>query len=92
MDLIVVYIPGTCLTSYEFDCMAWAGGNDVDLEGSYRWQHSNLMMNFTNWRSGEPSGMSQGIEEDCLMIMRNGLWNDGYCDYKAAFICEIANP
>jgi hypothetical protein len=82
-------ILGTCVPQYEYDCPSWTGGNDVDVEGIYRWQHSNVNMNFTYWRSDEPSVSYGGKDEDCVQMMTNGYWNDGYCNENWAFICEI---
>jgi hypothetical protein len=86
------FIPCTCVPHYEYDCLSWTGGNDVEVEGSYRWQHSIGKMNFTNWRSDGPSVSYGGRDEDCVQMMTNGYWNDGHCNENSAFICEIAYP
>jgi hypothetical protein len=86
---VFILIPGTCVMYSEYHCPSWTGGNDVEMEGIYRWQHSNVNMNFTNWRKHEPSTIFKGREEDCVQMMTNGYWNDAYCNEIAAFICEI---
>jgi hypothetical protein len=83
-------IPETCPTSGFWDCTPWTGGNDLAAEGSYRWQHSDSNLNFSNWYPGEPSVYHYGKEEDCIAILKNGQLNDKECSAKTTFICEKA--
>ena len=41
---------------------------------------------YDNWRVGEPN--SDGGEEDCVELYRQGYLNDKSCDKKFRFICK----
>jgi hypothetical protein len=83
-----ILILDTCHGSPFTDCTSWTGGNDISVEGDYRWQSSDSKMNFTNWARKEPSVIHKGREEDCVELMKNGQWNDRDCYYLNPFICE----
>jgi hypothetical protein len=70
------------------DCTAWTGGNDISIEGDYRWQSSDSKMEFTNWHGSQPSVWHEYKQEDCVELMRNGEWNDLNCNAQNTFICE----
>uniref|UniRef100_K1QRK2 Aggrecan core protein n=1 Tax=Magallana gigas TaxID=29159 RepID=K1QRK2_MAGGI len=67
-----------CKSDPFFDCTAWTGGNDLDTEGQYKWDHSNTLMSFTNWHYHEPSlgNPNQALNKDCIDMLRDGVWND----------------
>lgn len=76
---------------YEFEnCTSWTGGNDIQTEGSYKWDHSNTNIIFINWHPNKPSLLipNDTLTKDCIDILRTGLWNDRYCSYLNPFICE----
>ncbi|XP_048751418.2 macrophage mannose receptor 1-like [Ostrea edulis] len=82
----------TCPANLFNDCTAWTGGNDVDVEGQYRWSYSNVPITFYAWKVGEPSlGSPKGAEiRDCIDLLRTGKWNDRPCSYLNPFICEMS--
>ncbi|XP_056001779.1 neurocan core protein-like [Ostrea edulis] len=84
-------VKSTCPT-YLYKCTAWTGGNDVDIEGQYRWSYSNAIFTFHFWQRGEPSVgyPKQAEERDCIDLLRNGKWNDRRCSYLNLFICEMS--
>ncbi|XP_022311803.2 collectin-12-like [Crassostrea virginica] len=73
-----------------FDCTAWIGLNDREVEGTFIWDHSNAALNFTNWYPGEPSmgSLNEAKGKDCVDILRGGLWNDRFCSFLNWAICE----
>ncbi|XP_052695644.1 low affinity immunoglobulin epsilon Fc receptor-like [Crassostrea angulata] len=73
-----------------YDCTAWTGLNDLDIEGQYRWDHSNTPLNFSNWYPGQPSleRPDQALDRDCIDMFRNGAWNDRFCSFLNLVICE----
>jgi hypothetical protein len=71
--------------------MAWTGGNDIEIEGQYRWSYSNTTLTFFAWHPNEPSPTLQLAEaKDCIDLLREGNWNDRPCSYRNPFICEIS--
>ncbi|XP_035869859.1 C-type lectin domain family 4 member G isoform X2 [Phyllostomus discolor] len=53
---------------------------------SYQWI-DGVSLSFSHWNRGEPND-SLG-REDCVMMLRTGLWNDAPCDSeKDNWICE----
>ncbi|XP_065933678.1 uncharacterized protein [Magallana gigas] len=77
--------------TYEYEnCTSWTGGNDIQTEGSYMWDHSNTNINYTNWHPDEPSLIfpNDTLTRDCIDLLRTGLWNDRPCSYLNSFICE----
>lgn len=85
-----VFFKANCKSDPFFDCTAWTGGNDLDVEGQYRWDHSNTLVNFTNWHYHEPSlgDPNQALSKDCIDMLRDGVWNDRPCSYLNSVICE----
>lgn len=79
-----------CSTNIFNECTAWTGGNDINLEGKYVWDHPITSMIFTNWYRNEPSlaDPSKASTRDCIDILRNVKWNDIPCLYFNSFICE----
>lgn len=68
-------------------CSAWTGGNDIDTEGQFVWDHSNTTIGFYNWSPNNPTKLYLNIQ-DCIDIYRNGEWNDRHCSHFNPFICE----
>ncbi|XP_078330832.1 low affinity immunoglobulin epsilon Fc receptor-like [Crassostrea virginica] len=79
-----------CRPDIFFDCTAWTGLNDLDIEGTYVWDHSNGPLIFSNWHHQEPSllSKSEALTKDCIDILRGGVWNDRPCSYLNWVICE----
>ena len=68
---------------------SWIGLNDVAVEGMYRWESDNLLVNYTYWGTEEPNDYA-GVE-DCVAVWGGfsaGFWNDDYCDSEKYYICE----
>ncbi|XP_057565555.1 C-type lectin domain family 4 member G [Hippopotamus amphibius kiboko] len=52
----------------------------------YQWV-DGVPLSFSHWNKGEPND-SLG-REDCVMMLRTGMWNDARCDSKEdCWICE----
>ena len=67
----------------------WIGLSDSAVEGSYRWESDNSLVNYTHWGTEEPNDFA-GVE-DCVAVWGGasaGYWNDDYCDSEKYFICE----
>ena len=73
-----------------FNCTAWTGLNDLDIEGRYIWDHSNASLTLTNWHPKEPSlsKPEQALNRDCIDILRGGGLNDRPCTHLNWVICE----
>nr|XP_022311364.1 low affinity immunoglobulin epsilon Fc receptor-like [Crassostrea virginica] len=84
------YLENVNCLSLLWDCTAWTGLNDIDIEGSYVWDHSNAPISFSNWHPREPSlyNRSHALTKDCIDILRGGIWNDRPCSYLNWVICE----
>lgn len=67
----------------------WTSGNDLGVEGQWRWNTTGDPFNYTTWLAGEPNGETV---ENCMelrMVTYNSiLWNDANCYYKKRYICE----
>ena len=76
--------------SKTLSCTAWTGLNDLDIEGTYVWDHSNAPLTFSNWNDKEPSLDDPQMAQirDCIDILRGGSWNDRRCSYLNWVICE----
>ena len=86
----VTFFSENCSKSRFEDCTAWNGLNDLDIEGTFIWDHSNASLSFTNWHTGEPSvaAPAQAPTRDCGDIFKGGTWNDRTCSHLNWFICE----
>lgn len=89
LSSLILSFSASCGTN-PFACSAWTGCNDQDKEGEYRWDHSKILLNFSNWYPGEPSLLSpsQALDRDCVDMLRYGLWNDRLCTFRNSVICE----
>uniref|UniRef100_A0A8W8NW69 C-type lectin domain-containing protein n=1 Tax=Magallana gigas TaxID=29159 RepID=A0A8W8NW69_MAGGI len=79
-----------CGTETDYKCSSWTGGNDIDMEGGYVWDHSYTDLNFTNWSPQEPSEVNpdSALSRDCIDIKRSGFWVDRPCSTLNSFVCE----
>jgi hypothetical protein len=60
----------------------WIGGDDLAMEGDFRWGDGTAFV-YTAWATGEPNNGGDGYQEDCVIIAgaRAGkLWDDRPCD------------
>jgi len=74
--------------------MAWLGGNDIEVEGTWKWVDCSPW-NATFWARGEPN--NNGGAEHCLHHVFNypswpsylyGKWNDEPCRREQGFLCS----
>jgi len=77
----------------------WLGGTDQTNEGAWEtvtgslfWQGlsngSSVNGRYTNWQAMEPNN-GGGTEEDCLLMLLDGTWNDASCEpTMRPFACE----
>ncbi|XP_055999170.1 neurocan core protein-like [Ostrea edulis] len=78
----------TCTNYVYSDCKAWTGGNDILVDGDYKWHHSSSTMDFENWNQNQPNGNHNGEDQDCVELLKNDEWNDENCNTRNSFICE----
>ncbi|XP_070694996.1 C-type mannose receptor 2-like [Pempheris klunzingeri] len=67
------------------DTQTWIGGHDAVKEGVWMWS-DGTQFKFDLWGPGEPSS-SRG--EHCLELNYLGKPNDGQCQLKKPFICQL---
>ncbi|VTJ81542.1 Hypothetical predicted protein [Marmota monax] len=67
----------------------WLGLRAVRHSGkvqSYKWI-DGAPLSFSHWNTGEPNDSRR--QEDCVMMLHSGLWNDAQCSSKMdGCICE----
>ena len=70
----------------------WIGGSDEKTEGLWSWS-SGEEMDYTRWRSGEPSNSDAGdnLTENYLEIYTDGDWNDNSAKAERGFILELSH-
>lgn len=86
----MLFFSDNCGTETDYKCSSWTGGNDIEMEGGYVWDHSNTDLNFTNWSPQEPSEVNpdSALSRDCIDIKRSGFWVDRPCSTLNSFVCE----
>merc|ERR1712210_218930 len=73
------------------DKEVWLGGNDIEVEGTWKWVDCSPW-NATFWARGEPN--NNGGAEHCLHHVFNypsclyGKWNDEPCRREQGFLCS----
>ena len=75
---------------------AWIGIHDHSNEGNFVYESNDQPIEWANWDSGEPNNlihMDDSNGEDCVHIGGDWMadprkWNDDYCHWEFAFICE----
>ncbi|KAG8128863.1 hypothetical protein E2320_015685, partial [Naja naja] len=64
----------------------WLGLSDIEKEGTWHWVDGSPLKE-RSWREGEPNnGGKNG--EDCVVLYKEGKWNDIHCDIQVKFVCE----
>ena len=62
----------------------WLGLTDFLQEGTWQWMSTKASPEFTSWGAGEPDNVvGQEGGQDCVYILRNGVWDDESCFYSA---------
>ncbi|MGD8862676.1 MAG: C-type lectin domain-containing protein [Myxococcales bacterium] len=73
----------------------WLGGSDVASEGQWLWSDDTGFWSggsdgtgtgYTNWAEGEPDG---DTDENCLVGLSAGGWNDAECGQMLDYVCEL---
>lgn len=66
----------------------WLGGNDIAVEGEFRWASTGMKIIEFDWGGTEPN--NAGGNEHCLDILRtiSYKWNDAVCSAQLRVICE----
>ncbi|XP_078331103.1 echinoidin-like [Crassostrea virginica] len=67
----------------------WLGGNDLEIEGTFKWVRSDSPVVFSDWNPGQPDNYGTA-GEDCMELQgaMNYHWNDLPCSARHRFICE----
>jgi hypothetical protein len=76
----LLLVEGSCPDVW--DCSIWIGAEDVGNK-RFVWSDSGQTLEFSRWRTKEPTG-----GEGCVILSREGTWNDYYCYFKQWFVCE----
>ncbi|KAK0138493.1 C-type mannose receptor 2 [Merluccius polli] len=64
----------------------WIGLNYT--QGAWRWSEDSRNASFNNWNKGEPNGDGNKPKDYCVVMRRDGRWNDMKCKHKRHFICN----
>ncbi len=75
---------------FEIIGYTWLGGNDVAVEGEWRWAADNSSVDVARfpWGGGYPDNRSETY--DCMWWSNYRHYLDTYdCLYEAAFMCEM---
>nr|XP_015003044.2 mannose-binding protein C isoform X1 [Macaca mulatta] len=65
---------------------AFLGITDENTEGEFVDLTGNKLT-YTNWNDGEPN--NAGSNEDCVLLLKNGKWNDIPCSSSHLALCEF---
>lgn len=65
---------------------AFLGITDEVTEGQFMYVTGGKLA-YSNWKKNEPNNFGAG--EDCVIIQRDGLWNDYSCAASVLAICEF---
>lgn len=68
--------------------------NPQDESSAFVWKPEStgsILLSYTNWRPGEPSGLFEGSVEGCLSYWSapNYPWNDVVCSWPGCALCQI---
>ena len=69
--------------------VGYIGFDDRAFEGRFDWT-SRGEVAFVGWGNGEPSDLTG--DEDCAVMREGGAWDDVWCGFGAAFVCEVPRP
>jgi len=66
----------------------WIGLGDKESEGTFEW-NDGLKASFRRFAAGEPNQLG---EEDCVLQLPSGLWNDIEChneNIRHSYVCKL---
>ncbi|XP_062944203.1 mannose-binding protein A-like [Cynocephalus volans] len=66
--------------------IAFLGITDEVTEGQFMYVTGGRLT-YSNWKSNEPN--DHGTGEDCVILLKDGLWNDISCSSSFLAICEF---
>ena len=64
------------------------GFNDIATEGTWQYATGGDLV-YTNWGGVNPNNGASGNGEDCGETYSGTTWNDGSCNHKQPYICEM---
>lgn len=65
----------------------WLGGDDIAIEGSFRWTTGETFTAYANFAPGRPDSAAGG---DCIQYLSDGTWSDAACRAPAVgTLCEV---
>ncbi|XP_004467420.1 mannose-binding protein A-like isoform X2 [Dasypus novemcinctus] len=65
---------------------AFLGITDELTEGQFMYVTGGRLT-YSNWKKNEPN--NHGSEEDCVLLLKEGLWNDISCSSSFLAVCEF---
>nr|XP_004658055.1 mannose-binding protein A-like [Jaculus jaculus] len=65
---------------------AFLGITDEVTEGQFMYVTGGRLT-YSNWKQNEPNNFGSG--EDCVIILKDGLWNDYSCTSSLLVVCEF---
>ncbi|GLH12545.1 Uncharacterized protein GBIM_17280, partial [Gryllus bimaculatus] len=67
----------------------FVGYHDLNQEGNHETIFGEPLAKtgYTKWHPGQPDNF---FDEDCGTITSEALLNDGKCDWRTGFICEVS--
>ncbi|XP_004680758.1 PREDICTED: mannose-binding protein A-like [Condylura cristata] len=65
---------------------AFLGITDEETEGQFMYVTGGRLA-YSNWKKDEPNNHGSG--EDCVILLKDGLWNDISCSSSFQAICEL---
>jgi hypothetical protein len=64
----------------------WLGANDIQYEGTFIWESSNVPFSFVKWNQDQPDAT---IDQNCLVYSTSAGWDDAGCVMPSvATLCE----
>jgi hypothetical protein len=66
----------------------WLAGNDLQVEGQWVWQPTQVSMDYDDWHRGEPNDAGHG--QHCLSVSHKNdfKWSDDSCAQAHYYVCE----
>ncbi|MEZ4239188.1 MAG: lectin-like protein [Myxococcota bacterium] len=65
----------------------WIGLDDRSVEGTWHWDDDSNVW-YTHWDTDEPNNGGGYGAENCVVLMRDGHWDDRDCGNEERFVCE----